>query len=384
MSNETAITPFTIDIPQSELDYVRERLTRTRFAQEIPGAGTDYGVPTERVQHLVDHWLNNYDWREWEAKLNAYPQFTTEIDGQNIHFLHVKSPEPDAIPLLLTHGWPGSVVEYLDVIDALSDPKAHGSDGPAFHLVIPSLPGFGFSGPTTDRGWGTVRTAKAMGELMNRLGYQRYGQHGNDGGSMIAPELGRQDPDAQIGVHVNQAFSFPSGDPSEMENLTEEEGQALQVLGMFWEEKGAFNVLHSQQPNTLAHALADSPVGLLGWNDQLMGAEVSDDFVITNVLIYWLTNTSGSSIRFYYEDKKNPPSTEPTTFPLGVSNHANDFQGIRRFVDRDHKNIVQWRFHDEGGHYSDHQIPEIAVADIRDFFGELASRSDKHSRKVQE
>lgn len=372
MAGTTDITPYTVDIPQSDLDYLRERLSRARFAQTIPGVGGDYGVPVERVKHLVDHWLGAYDWRAWEARLNSYPQYTTVIDGQTVHFLHVTSPQADAIPLLLTHGWPGSIVEFLDVIGPLTDPKAHGSDGPAFHLVIPSLPGFGFSGPTTERGWGTVRTAEMLGELMDRLGYERYGQHGNDAGSMIAPELGRQRPLAQLGVHINQAFSFPSGDPSEMENLTADELQAMGVLQSFWEDKGAFNLLHSQQPETLAHALADSPVGLLGWNDQLMGTEVSDDFVITNVMIYWLTDTAASSIRFYYEDKKRPLSSEPTTFPVAVSNHAGDFQGIRRFADRDHKNIRQWRFHETGGHYADHQTPDQAVTDIRDFFRAVA------------
>ncbi|HZE37823.1 MAG TPA: epoxide hydrolase [Stackebrandtia sp.] len=362
------ITPFTIDIPRSDRDYLRERLSRTRYAQEIPGAGADYGVPVARVKHLVEHWLERFDWGALQARLNAHPQFTTVIDGQNIHFLHVTSPEAEAIPLLLTHGWPGTVVEFLDVIAPLTRPDG---EGPAFHLVIPSLPGFGFSGPTSERGWGSVRTAAALGELMRRLGYERYGQHGNDAGSMIAPQLGRIAPEAQIGVHINQAFSFPSGDPAEMVDLTEDEGRALGVLQWFWEEKGAFNTVHSQQPQTLAHALADSPAGLLGWMDQLMGEGVDDDFAVANAAIHWLTGTSASAIRFYYEDKKRPLSSEPTTFPVGVSNHADDFQGIRRFAERDHRNITQWLFHEVGGHYAEHTHPELSVGDIRHFFGEI-------------
>src|SRR6266508_5016593 len=183
----TEIKPFRIDIAQADLDDLADRLARTRFTDPAPGeTGADedspYGVPVSRVRRLVERWRNGYDWRAWEARLNAYPQFTTEIDGQTIHFLHVKSPEPDALPLIVTHGWPGSIVEFLRLIDPLTNPRAHGGDAAdAFHLVIPSIPGFGFSGPTTERGWGTHRTAKAWAELMKRLGYQRYGAHGNDG-----------------------------------------------------------------------------------------------------------------------------------------------------------------------------------------------------------
>ncbi|GLZ77873.1 hypothetical protein Afil01_26800 [Actinorhabdospora filicis] len=367
-NKSAAVTPFTVAIEQAELDYLNRRLRDTRFAQEVDGAGDDYGVSTSRVRHLVEYALDGFDWRALEARLNAYPQFTTEIDGQNIHFLHVVSPEPDAIPLLLTHGWPGSVLEFLDIADALADPKAHGSDGPAFHLVIPSLPGFGFSGPTTERGWGTRRTALAWLELMSRLGYERFGLHGNDGGSMVSPEVARVAAERVIGVHVNQAFSFPSGAPGEMDDLTEEEGAALGILQWFWEAKGAFNVLHSQQPGTLAHALADSPTGLLAWMDQLMGTEVDDEFVIGNAFVYWLTGTGASSIRYYYEDKHNPAGTEPTTVPFGVAVHGGDFASIRRFAERDHRDIVQWRTHERGGHYADHLEPAGSLADLRDFF----------------
>lgn len=366
--SENEIRPFTVAVPQSDLDHLMRRLRDTRFAQEITGAGDDYGVSGERVRRLVRHALEGFDWRALEARLNAHPQFTTEIDGQNIHFLHVRSPEPDAIPLLMTHGWPGSVLEFLEIADALADPGAHGSDGPAFHLVIPSLPGIGFSGPTTERGWGTRRTARAWAELMRRLGYERYGMHGNDGGSMVSPEVARIDTEHVIGFHVNQLFSFPSGAPGEMDDLTEEEGKAMARLQWFWEEKGAFNILHSQQPATIAHALADSPAGLMGWMDQLMGPEVTDDFAVGNMFVYWLTETGPSSIRFYREDKLDPAGTEPTTVPVGVAVHAGDFQSIRRFAERDHHDIVQWRTHERGGHYADHEEPRTALADIRDFF----------------
>jgi hypothetical protein len=205
---DTAIRPYRIDIPQSDLDDLHDRLARTRWTDPAPDDG--YGVDLGYVRRLAEHWRTGYDWRAWEARLNAYPQFMTEIDGQDIHFLHVRSPEPDAFPLVLTHGWPGSIVEFLDLIGPLSDPRAHGGDPTdAFHLVIPSIPGFGFSGVTTDPGWGTVRVARAWSELMRRLGYGRYGAHGNDGGSLISPELGRVDTDHVAGVHVTQIFLVP-------------------------------------------------------------------------------------------------------------------------------------------------------------------------------
>ncbi|WP_026876129.1 epoxide hydrolase family protein [Jiangella gansuensis] len=370
MDTTPQITPFTIDVPQADLDDLQARLERTRFATEAPGNGWDHGVPVGFVRRLVERWRDEYDWRAWEARFNRYPQFTTEIDGQQVHFLHVRSPEPDAFPLLLTHGWPGSIAEFLDVIEPLTDPRAHGGDpSTAFHLVIPSLPGFGFSGPTGSAGWDRARIARAWVELMRRLGYERYGLHGNDGGSLISPEVGRLDPGRVAGVHVTQVFSFPSGDPAELEGLSDDEQAGMQRLQWFWEKLGAFNQLQASQPQTLAHALADSPAGQLAWSAQLFGADaVSDDFILTNVSIYWLTNTAGSSARFYYDDARGVPPSEPTTVPLGLAGFKDDFISIRRFAERDHANIVQWNTYDSGGHYSAHQVPDVLVADVREFF----------------
>ena len=244
---DTAIRPFRIDVSKADLDDLAERLARTRWANELPldssgpqtgliPPGWEYGVPVGYVKDLVDHWQHKYDWRVWEARLNQYPQFTTTIDGQNIHFLHVRSPEPDAIPLILTHGWPNTFLEYVDLVAPLSDPRAHGAQAAdAFHLVVPSLPGFAFSGPTTEPGWDAQRTARAWAELMGRLGYDRYGAHGNDAGAIVAPLQGQLDPDHVIGVHVNQIFSFPSGDPTELESLTQEELGYLSFLQGFVE-----------------------------------------------------------------------------------------------------------------------------------------------------
>jgi pimeloyl-ACP methyl ester carboxylesterase len=375
MENNAEIRPFRIDIPQVTLDDLRDRLTRVRWTDDAPDDG--YGVGSDDVKALVAYWRDGYDWRKWEDRLNEYPHFTTTIDGQNIHFLHVRSPREDALPLILTHGWPGSIVEFLDVIEPLTDPAL---GGVAFHLVIPSLPGFGFSGPTTEPGWGTTRTATAWAELMRRLGYDRYGAAGNDAGSMISPVLGRIDAEHVLGVHVTQVFSFPSGDPAEFVDMSAQDGAAMQKLQWFFENKFSFNQLHSQQPQTIAHALADSPTGLLGWNLQLMVADamgdkqLDEDFILTNATIYWVTNTAGSSIRFYYEDTKAPTAVaEPTTVPIGLAGFAGDFSGVRRFAERDHKNLVQWHTYDApGGHYAAHLVPDVLVEDIRQFFALLS------------
>ncbi|MEV0352271.1 epoxide hydrolase family protein [Nonomuraea sp. NPDC050680] len=367
------IRDFRIDIPQADLDDLAERLARVRWTDELHGAGHEYGVPLQYVRSLVQRWRDGYDWRAWEAKLNAHPQFTTTIDGQNVHFLHVRSPEPDATPLLLTHGWPTTVVEYLDVIGPLSDPLAHGGDpADAFHLVIPSIPGFGFSGPTTERGWSRYRIARAWAELMRRLGYARYGAHGNDCGSHISPEVGRCDPEHVVGVHVTQIFSFPSGDPAEPAGLSGEDQKKVEFLRWWTDNSGAYDKLQSTAPQTLAHALADSPVGQLGWNAQLLGPNLDADYVLTNTMIYWLTNTAASAARLYYEDfHAEDNATEPTTVPLGLANFAWDFQSIRPFAERDHKNVVSWNVYDTGSHFAAHDAPELLIDDIRGFFRRL-------------
>lgn len=379
---DTAIRPFRVEIPQAALDELAARLHGALWPDELPGSDGRYGMTSARVQDLARYWLDGFDWRAVEARLNSYPQFVTDIGGQRIHFLHVRSPREDATPLLLSHGWPGSVIEYLDVIAPLTEPA--GPDAPAFHLVIPSLPGFGFSGPARSPGWGTQRTARAWAELMHRLGYQRYGLAGNDAGSMISPEVGRIDPEHVTGVHVTQLFSFPSGDPAEFEGLSGEDQAALAHLQWFMDSKFAFNVLHSQQPQTLAFALADSPVGLLAWNAQLLGESLDRDFVLANVAIYWLTGTSGSAIRFYYEDAHAAAKPSgPTTAPTALAMFGGDFQSIRRFAERDHANIVSWHAYgpaapggspaDAPGHYAAHEATGVLVADIRDFFAGLAA-----------
>jgi pimeloyl-ACP methyl ester carboxylesterase len=372
MSARNDVSPFRIQVPEAQLDDLRDRLARTRWPDEIGENSWDYGVPLAYVRGLAEHWRTDYDWREHEARLNEYPQFTTTIEGQNVHFLHVRSAEPGALPLILTHGWPGSIVEFLDVIDPLTDPGAHGGDAAdAFDLVIPSLPGYGFSGPTNEPGWNNLRIAGAWSELMSRLGYERYGAVGNDAGSMISPELGRIDPDHVVGVHVTQLFSFPSGDPAELTDLTPEEQGQLATLQWFYENKFSFNTLMAQQPQTLAFALMDSPVGLLAWNAQLLGEDLDADFALTNVMLYWLTGTAASAARLYYENAQTTPPAEPTQVPLGLAAFGGDFSGIRRFAERDHENIVHWSVFDHGGHFAAHKATDLLVGDVRRFFRAL-------------
>src|ERR1700733_5273441 len=344
------IEPFTAWIPQAEVDDLQRRLALTRWEK--------------------------FDWRRWEDRLNAYPQFRTSIDGQPVHFLHVRSAAPGALPVVLSHGWPGSVFEYIDLIDRLTDPAAHGgAPADAFHVVLPSLPGYGFSGPAREPGWGTRRIAAAWAELMARLGYQRYGAIGNDAGSMISPELGRLAPERVVGVHVTQLFSFPGGDPAELADLDANGQAAMELLNWFWQRKGAFNVLQGQQPQTLAHALADSPAGLLGWDAQLLDESRDDDFARANVSLYGPTGTAGTSIRHYYEDTHQPAGAPagPTTVPIGLAAAADgDFRLIRRFAEPDHARIPSWaELPGVTGHYSAHTNPDQLACDIRRFFRPL-------------
>jgi epoxide hydrolase len=379
-ATETQIRPYRVDVPQAALDDLSARLRRTSWPDVLPGSGETYGQSADRIQGLVSYWLEKFDWRAVENRLNSHPQFVTEIDGADIHFLHVRSARPDATPLILTHGWPGSIVEYLNLVGPLTRPPA--PDLPAFHLVIPSLPGFGFSGPTRSAGWNTYRTARAWAELMRRLGYDRYGAVGNDAGSMISPEVGRVDSEHVVGVHVTQLFSFPSGDPADFECMSEADVAAMAHLQWFYENKFSFNTLQSQQPQTLAFALADSPAGLLAWNAQLFGDSLDAEFILANVAVYWLTGTVGSAIRFYFENAHNSDQPSgPTTTPTALAMFAGDFQSIRKFADKDHANIVSWHSYgdpsavrrgDPAGHYAAQEATDVLAADIRQFFAGLA------------
>jgi epoxide hydrolase len=378
------IVAFRIDVPQAELDDLRDRLARTRWPDELPGVAWDYGVPRDYLRDVAEYWRTSYDWRTEEARLNAFPQFMTTIDGQPIHFFHVRSAEPDAVPLILTHGWPGSVAEFLDVIEPLTDPRSHGGDpADAFHLVIPALPGFGFSGPTRDKGWNTGRTARAWAELMRRLGYERYGAQGGDLGAMVSPELGHVDPEHLVGIHVNAASVgfIPWGDvdPAELETFTDEERARLGRIQRFQSEGSAYFQMHATRPQTIAYSLADSPVGQLAWAVDRMQAWVhgpidealTRDQILTNVMSYWVTGTGGSAARMYYENMHGTADwgRPPSTTPVGVAAFAEDIP-IRRYGEQGN-NIVHWSDFERGGHFAAMEAPDLLVGDVRAFFRAL-------------
>ncbi|MFC4098790.1 epoxide hydrolase family protein [Paenibacillus xanthanilyticus] len=372
----TEVRPFHISVPQDDLDDLRIRLSRTRWPDALGEAGWKYGVSLDYVKELAAYWQQEFNWRKFEDRLNEYPQFTTSIDGANIHFLHVRSPEPDALPLLLTHAWPSSIVEFLELIGPLSDPRNHGGDpAQAFHLVIPSVPGFGFSGPVLESGWDIARIARAWDVLMKRLGYTEYGAHGSDCGALVSRELGIQKPEGLRGIHVLQLFSFPSGDPAEMADLSEEDLQKLQFLANF-QERAGFNSIQSTRPQTLSYGLADSPSGQLAWIAELFcGFGDHVDFIdrdafLANVTLYWLTNTAESSARLYYENAHNQ-GQEPqgvNSTPTGVAVFGHDFKSMKRFAERDNTNIVHWSEFERGTHFAAMDAPDLLIPDIQSFF----------------
>ena len=385
MTSDAQISPFRIEIPQADLDDLRSRLARTRWPDQLQGVGWDYGIPLGYLRDLVDYWRTAYDWRVHERQLNDFPQFTTAISGQRVHFMHVRSPEPDALPLVMTHGWPGSVVEFTQVIGPLTDPRAHGGDpADAFHLVIPSLPGYGFSGPLTETGWTDGHTAAALVELMDRLGYHRYGVQGGDVGAFIGPLMGRAAPDRIIGVHVNALVTFPTGDPADMAALTEADRARLAAMQQWQERSGAYMQLQGTRPQTIAHALTDSPAGLLAWivekfqdwtdpAAKLPEDAVDRDQILTDVSIYWFTGTAGSAAHTYYERFNDPAMWIPKdrgTVPTGVAVFTTDVT-IRRFAGQLH-NVVRWSEFDRGGHFAALEAPDLLGADVRDFFRALA------------
>ena len=374
------MTPFLIDVPQADLDDLRDRLARTRWPDQLPEVGWDYGIPLDYVRKLASYWRDRYDWRVHEARLNSFPQFTTTIDGQRVHFLHVRSAAPGALPLIMTHGWPGSVVEFMNVIGPLSDPAAFGgSPDDAFHLVIPSIPGYGFSGPTRDRGWDVRRVARAWAELMSRLGYPRYGAQGGDWGSSISRELGVLVPERLAGVHLNMLFPVVRDEPAD---LTEVERARLAALREFRATGSGYGAIQATRPQTLAYGLTDSPAGQLAWitekfgewtDDGLPDEAVDRDQLLTNVTLYWLTATAGSSARLYYESARSGTWGPPvvSTAPTGVAVFPREIAPpIRRFAEQSN-NIVHWSEFDRGGHFAAMEVPDLLVGDVREFFRPL-------------
>ena len=381
----TEIRPYRISVPQADVEDLRERLRRTRWARDLPGTGWSRGVPTDYLRELATYWATEYDWRAQEAALNGYPQFITTIDGTTVHFLHVRSAEPGARPLLLLHGWPGSIVEFVDLIGPLTEPQRHGgSADDAFHLVIPSLPGYGFSGPLRQTGWTDGRTAAALAELMARLGYDRYGIQGGDVGAFLAPLIGGLVPDRVIGVHVNALVTFPTGDPADMAAMTEGDRARLAAMGEWQQRSGAYMQLQGTRPQTVAHALNDSPAGLLAWIADkfqdwtnpaaaLPEDAVDRDRILTDVSIYWFTATAGSAAHTYYERFNDPAMRAPrapSPVPTAVAVFPTDV-AVRPFAAKA-SNVVRWSEFDRGGHFAALEAPDLLVSDLREFFGPLS------------
>jgi len=369
---DTTIHPFTVALPQADLDDLRRRLETTRFAPAAPGDSWDYGTPTAYLRDMVERW-KQLDWREVEARINAYPNFLTEIDGQTIHFVHVRSAVPGARALLLAHTYPGSFLEFLPLVEALTDPESHGGRAEdAFDVVIPSMPGFGFSTPVVDGGWTMARAAGAYDVLMRRLGYTSYGVHGSDGGAMVGRELAVHDPDGFQGAHVLQLFSFPSGDPSEMADFGPKEFAALEHLQWF-QQVGGYNAMNASRPQTIAAGLADSPVGQLAYSELFESfgngtSLVTPEQVLEQVSLYWLTNTAAGSVRYHYEEARSQREPVVSTGRLGVAVFRDDFQTIRPLAERDNANIQHWSEFDEGGHFAVLENPDAIVGDLRAFF----------------
>src|SRR6266542_1926297 len=392
----TAIRPFRIEVPEEELAELRRRIAATRWPSRELVADRSQGVQLATMQELARYWATDYDWRACEAKLNALPQFTTEIDGVDIHFIHVKSPHADALPLIMTHGWPGSVIELLETVGPLTDPTAHGGRAEdAFDLVLPSIPGYGFSAEPTELGWGPGRLAQAWAELMQRLGYTRYVAQGGDVGSQVTDAMGRQAPDGLIGIHTNlltpalgKAEALSGSPPSE------EERAALDQLATFGATGNGYFVEQATRPQTIGYALLDSPVAMAAWmidhdtdayykiSGTFVGGRTSGNLtrnnIIDNITLYWLTGTGASAARSYWEaygpDAPGAGQALPsdvripvafTTFPGEI------WRTPRSWVEKSYSNVVYFNEVDKGGHFAAWEEPELFSEELRGAFGSV-------------
>ncbi|WP_406400343.1 epoxide hydrolase family protein [Streptomyces uncialis] len=372
------VRPFRIAIPQRDVDDLRERLARTRWNRQLPGTAWDRGVPVAHLREVADHWRDAYDWREQEARLNAFPQFMTRLDGQDIHFLHVRSPEPDALPLVLTHGWPNSFLEFVDMIGHLTDPRAHGGDpGQAFHVVVPSPPGFGFSEPPREAGWSIARVGGMWAGLMRRLGYERYGVQGGDLGAYIAPAVAEADPERVVGVYLIGGLGIPSEE--DVPGLTEEEHAAyMKIVGSDWVQGTDHHALLRAAPQTFAYGWEDSPVAGLAWMlqklkefgpaDSTPEDVLGRDAILTNASLYWFTGTFGSSSWPMYDTTAIGWPQGQRHAPTGV---YHGIAGLRRIAARD-CDLIHWPLDNPGvHHFIAMEQPAPLAADMATFFATL-------------
>ncbi len=377
-------TPFEIAVGDEQLVDLHERLARTRWPEAETVEDWSQGVPLGYLREVCEYWRTSYDWRVREAALNRFPQFRTTLSGGGdeplaIHFLHVRSPAPDALPLILTHGWPGSTTEFMEVAGPLTDPEAHGGDpADAFDIVVPSLPGFGFSGKPTRAGWNVDRIARAWDELMVRLGYERYGAQGGDWGSLITTRIGAQNLGHCVGVHVTMALAGPA--PEHYDDLTPEELDLIGRFAHYAEQESGYSKQQQTRPQTLGYGLVDSPAGQAAWilekfwawtdNDGLPEDAVSRDELLDNVMIYWLNDTAASSARLYWESFGEFTAGDMVvSLPAGISQFAKEITGAsRRWADRVFADICHWNDLDRGGHFAALEQPELFVDEVRASF----------------
>jgi pimeloyl-ACP methyl ester carboxylesterase len=389
----TETRPFHVEIPEERLEDLRRRIAAARWPSKELVPDRSQGVQLSTLQELARYWETDYDWRKAESKLNALPQFTTQIDGVDIHFIHVKSRHEKALPMIMTHGWPGSVIELLEVVGPLTDPTAHGGDAEdAFDLVLPSLPGYGFSAEPTDVGWDPGRTARAWAELMRRLGYTRYVAQGGDLGAIVTDAMGRQAPEGLLGIHMNLlvttlgAATPPPGD-------SEEERAALDAINTFTTSGFGYFLEQSTRPQTIGYALLDSPVALAAWlldHDtdsyyKISGAFVEGqasggltaDHILDNITLYWLTDTGASAARAYWEIGRAqalaagqaPPEV---SLPVGFTTFPEEiFQAPRSWVEQSYPNLIYFNKVDKGGHFAAWEEPRLFAEEIRAAFGSL-------------
>ncbi|QUT05056.1 epoxide hydrolase [Sphingobium phenoxybenzoativorans] len=383
------IRPFQIAVAQADLDDLARRLDHVRLPdRETAGDGVQ-GPPMEEMRALLDHWRTRYDWRRCEAKLNAFPQFITEVDGVDIHFIHVRSPRADATPILLAHGWPGSILEFEDCIGPLSDPAAYGApDAPAFHVIVPSMPGFGFSGKPSEPGWHIGRIAGAYATLMARLGYDGWICQGGDLGSAVAEAMGHMRAQGCAGLHLNMSFFQPT--PEEIQNADEQEREYLGRARVFFEERMGYFAVQGTRPQTIAYALADSPAGLAAWMfDKFFeaadyhGGHITDalsmDRMLDGISLYWLTNSGASSAKLYWELKRAMPPAPPP--PIGLPTAYSGFAGetilaSRRWLEKRFTALAYYNLVDRGGHFAAWEQPALFVNELRAMAPHLLKRRE--------
>ncbi len=375
-----SLRPFQIEATDAELDDLKRRLQATRWPDPETVDDWSQGIPLAYVQEVCAYWAEKYDWRASEARLNAFPQFLTEIDGCDIHFLHVRSPQEDALPLVITHGWPGSIVEFHKVIGPLTDPAAHGGDpADAFHVVCPSLPGYGFSGRPSASGWGVERIANAWGVLMRRLGYERYVAQGGDWGAMVTTWIGVRDPDGCAAIHLNMPIAPP--DPETMSDLTPTEQASLAGMQHYQDWDSGYSKQQSTRPQTLGYGLVDSPAGQAAWILEKFWSwtdcdghpenVLTRDELLDNVMLYWLPGTGASSARLYWESFRNP-ALESVQVPVGCSIFPKEiFRTSKRWAEKKFGELLHFNTLDKGGHFAAFEQPETLVAEVRTCFRSL-------------